>query len=265
MFKKIALSVALVASVVASAATVMDLKGVNEAVIEILKPFNTQRTTAGITFTALEVDDVLTQHFGVKGLYATLGAKNALVFQIPKVEYKYKGADGLPTMDGKLELTLDMVKAFGKATLNDLGSGAEEFVKDFLKELTEEYGDAAQTDAAVDILERDQEGNVTRVKLHVSGVIDLTKLPQGKVAEEEFIIKGSGVLDVSLTKAELSLNLGFNPSYKGFKSDQQGLKEYIERLLNADKSAFDEVAEYVSFVDKVAKDVVEREAQQILK
>lgn len=262
MFKRIALSVAILASVVAGAATVLDLDGVNQAIGDILKPYNTQTTTAAVRFTALDIDENLTQHFGVTAALTKIGSQNLLEFGIPTLEYKYNGPGGIPTLNGAATLKVDLVKAFGQKTLNELAEGAEDLVKDFLKDMTEEYGDAASSEAAVDVLERDQAGNVVRVKMHLSANIDLSKLPQGKTPEKELVISGAGSFDITRTNGELNITVGFNKGYEGFKKDQKGLKEFIERLLSADKETYEEVSQYVYYADKIAEGIVERKQQE---
>lgn len=262
MLKKLAVSAAVLISVVAGAATVLDVEGVNKAVAKILEPFNNDTTTAKLEFTYLDIAEGMTQRFGgVLGI-TKIGKENELAFNISKLDYQYKGETGVPTVDAAADLKLDLVKLLGQKEINEIAGDAAKMVVEFGQEMTKEYGEAVTTEAAVEVLEKDEAGDVVRLKIRVGATIDLSKLPEGKTVDSVEATGGVGTFDFTRNSATLTLNVKMNPDYKGFKSDQTGMKEYIEMLLAGNKETYDQLGEMMGFLDQIATMLVEEKAKE---
>ncbi len=257
MVRKIALTLTFLFSLLASAST-FNLDDVNAAIKEIFAQFNDNLTSVAVTLQELTIDEELTRHVLANGNFTKLGTYNRFDLQIPHVEYRFDNG-GIPTLTARLDLNLDILKAFGHNQLNNMAANAAQMVKDYVNGLTRDYGDAATTDAAVDVAEHDSDGNVTHLKMHLSGKLDLSKLPPGKAPDQEFLIGGELIFEVNLNEAHLDWHSEFNPDYAGFNKGQEGFKAFVERLLARDKDTVAEITQYVTSIDDIASDLVERD------
>lgn len=236
----------------------LNLGEVNQRIAELLKEFNNERTAATVVFEKLESDDVAVRELKANGLLAKIGSQNTLEIRVPKINYQNLAGANDPKFAIDAQAKLDLVKAFGQKMIDDLAPAADDIVKDFLSEFTKGYGDAAVIDAAVDEINRDNDGHVLSLKFHISGKIDLTKLPAEKPIEDEAIRSGQLVIEVTRTQAQAKLSVEMNPKYKYFGEDEIGLKELVEGLLKGDKESYESILSTIRSLDSLADSIVER-------
>lgn len=259
MLKKLAVSV-LVFSSVAGAVTLITKDQVNQKVAAITAPYNVDGSKMEIAFTDLNVSDIRALDFGMKFLVSAKGAANELVLKSEGISYHY-GNGSTPTVNADLSLKLNLLKVFGQDVLNQAANDFEEIVASASQEYAKKYGQAVTVDAKVFEVLKDNAGNVTSAKVRIGAVIDMSKLPEGlEIADIEF----------QSFQAELHINAGgmggrfnlvMNPLYKSFQSDEPGLKEIIESLLNEDAKIYADLTEFAEILHNVANSLVNAQGQ----
>ncbi|WP_115707358.1 hypothetical protein [Legionella sainthelensi] len=253
-FCSLGLSFCLVSSVFASDSPI-DL--LNSEITNILAPFQNQSTTAKLKFDAVEIDDERTTNVILNGLYSKVGSTNTFNVSIDNLSYDY-GDGKSPTTALKGSIGLDLTKFLTRDESNKIIPSAIEFLQELTKEYTEEYGEAISVNGVVTSTTKDTDGNYTGLTALVSAKIDLDKLPEDQSRDSVMVTD----VVVSLT---LNLKTGIaidsyvisNPEYWGFKEDQIGLKEILERLLNRDEEALEMINGLFMYFDYVASDIVE--------
>jgi hypothetical protein len=255
-----ALSLVIGGSALAATGAI-SLSDVNQKVATLVAPFNDQKTAMDFSFTRLAVDEVRATEFGFKGYFVKTGTNNEVTLDIPTAEYSF--GDGTnPTAKLSLSLKFDVVKALGQKLINEFSEGLEDLVVDSAKGYTEEYGTAATIDAKVSEKKVDANGDVEAVKMSLSAKVDLAQLPAEKpVAETEF---KSLDLEISGSRDgfEISATVVLNPEYKRFLVGDDGLKEYVEKLLADDQEAYAELSQFLAILNSVAAWIAEMDANK---
>jgi hypothetical protein len=257
VFQKTAAFV-LIFSSVAIAAGLITKDEVNKKVAAIAAPYNNETTSINVEFTDLNVDTVRALDFGLAAFVSKKGTANELILKLSNAAYHY-GDGANPTVTGDLSLQLDMVKAFGQKTLNDAAVDFEEVLKNMAAEYTQKYGAAVTVDAKVEELIKDANGDVESAKIRLGASIDFAKLPASLTAADVEFKSFQAQLGIGRTGATGSLNVVMNPENKAFAADQPGLKEIIEKLLNDDQKAFDDINQMIQFLDGFADSIVNQE------
>jgi hypothetical protein len=244
-----------------AATGVISLSDVNQKVAALVQPFNDQKTAVDFAFTRLAVDEVRATEFGFKGTFIKAGSNNEVTLDISNADYSY--GDGTnPTANLTASLKLDVVKAFGQKLINDFSEELEDLAVDSAKGYTEEYGTAATIDAKVVEKKVDANGDVESIKMSLSAKVDLTQLPAEKPVTEaefksiEFTVSGSR------DGFEISAKVVLNPEYKRFLVGDDGLKEYVEKLLADDQEAYMELSQYLAIMNSVAAWIAEMDANR---
>ncbi|KTD55716.1 hypothetical protein Lsan_3268 [Legionella santicrucis] len=253
-FCSLGLSFCLASSVFASDSA-LDL--LNSEITNILVPFQNQSTTAKLKFDAVEIDDERATNVILNGLYSKIGSTNVFNVTIDNLSYNY-GDGKSPTTALKGSIGLDLTKFLTREESNRIIPSAIEFLQDLTKDYTEEYGDAVSVNGVVTSTTKDTDGNYTGLTALISAKIDLDKISDEQTRE---LVMVTDVV-VSLT---LNLKTGIaidsyvisNPEYSGFKEDQIGLKEILERLLNRDEEVLEIINGLFMYFDYVASDIVE--------
>ena len=237
----------------AAAFTVQD---VNLKVLDLAKPFNNQTTKMEFAFTKLNVDAVRTLDFGFTGLVSKVGSQNEAKLEFKNAQYAY-GDGTMPTFDLDLAVSIDLVKALGHDVINQYATELDGALLDMSKDFVKDYGPAITVSAKTEELLKDAVGNVTMMKMHLSAVMDMAQLPAAKpVSDVEF-----QTLDLVITADANGLNVTAkvvaNPLYKGFAAGQDGMKEYVEKLLVDDVKTYDDLGRYLAIFDSAASWLVE--------
>lgn len=250
-----------VLSSVAVAAGVITKEAVNAKVAALATAYNNDNTNIQVVFTDLNVDAVRALDFGVKGSVYKKGNQNTLDLKLEGLQYHYGNGEN-PVLTGKLTGQMDLVTAFGQSFLNSAGSDFEDLVKNSAATFGQSYGDALTVDAKLLDLTKDQAGNVVSAKVAVQGVVDFSKLPATlKVEDVEF---KSFQLEMSINRSGVAgaFKTILNPQNKSFSSDQPGMKEAIEKLLNEDAQAYAQINEILKWLNDMADGLVNQKAQQ---
>ncbi|WII72495.1 hypothetical protein QJS83_01255 [Bdellovibrio sp. 22V] len=260
MFRKVAPWV-LLASSVAVAAGVITKEEVNKKVASLTAPYNNASTSMKIEFTDLNVDAVRALDFGINVAITKEGAENKLALQLKDASYHY-GDGSAPTVQGRLLMRLDLVKAFGQPTLNDLGAQLEDIAKGAVAEYGKKYGEAVAVDVKMEDVKKDAEGNLLSARLRFNASFDLAKLPADLKPEDVELRSVKAVLAAGRNGISGRLEAVINPQYKGFQSNEPGLKEYIEKLLSDDKDTYEEIGKALSSLDGIAEWLVTQKAPE---
>ncbi|HWU43881.1 MAG TPA: hypothetical protein VN132_10595, partial [Bdellovibrio sp.] len=208
-----------------------------------------------LNFTDLNVNDVRTLDFGMGASVWKKGANNEINLQLNKIDYHYNNGQA-PTTSGALTLKLDLVKALGQKSLNEVAEQLQLMAQKYASVFAAKYGEAFSLSIDTKDLQKDQQGNVVSASFSLDSSIDLSKLPASVKAED---------VEYKSLKAEISLNRAgvgasfavvLNTQNKSFSSDQVGLEEYIVSLLKDDESAFSSVDRVAGFLNSIADTLV---------
>lgn len=237
-------------------AATFTVQDVNLKVLELVKPFNTKTTSMNFAFTTLNVDAVRTLDFGFTGSVSKVGAQNEAKLEIKNAQYTY-GDGTKPTVDLDVAVSIDLVKALGQDIINQYAKELDGALLDMSKDFIKDYGSAITVSAKTEETRVDAKGDIEFVKLHLNAVMDMAQLPASKpVSDVEF-----QSLDVVVTAGTTGLNLTAkivaNPLNKGFQPNQNGMKEYVEKLLVDDQKTYDDLGRYLAFFDSAASWLVD--------
>ncbi len=259
-FKKRAVlaTIALITGV-ATAAT-LSVSEVNTKVKELLAPFQSESTQVQVEFGDLRLATFGTRAFQVSGQLKKLGKWNTLELSVPEVRYRNTGR-GSPRGAAKFNLKLDLVRALGQPALDSLANEAEDIVVSFAKDMSAELGDAVSISAKVDELLRDESGHVISLRMHVEADIDVKKLPEGVSSRDIPLLWGRIDAKITRTEAELTAMLDLNREYRGFDSDETGIREWIEGLLGQNPTVYEDLTRFVAIVDSLAETLVNLNGQ----
>ncbi len=233
------------------------LPELNTVITEILAPFQTEKSKATFSVLKLEADETNLLKVRVTGFYGRVGRAQAMTVNISDITHSFN--KGLPLTTARGSASIDLTKLFPMEQIDALVDGAEEMVKDIAGNFTREYGDAVALDARMVEKVKGADGHYESFKAFVGVKIDLSKLPEGKNAE-----------DIPLTEAALSINVGLssgiaingqvvhNPGWKGFQADSPlNPKAAVEKLLSRDETAKNKIADILKKIDGMAATLVD--------
>ncbi len=246
---------ALVVSSVALAAT-FTIQDVNLKVLELIKPFNNPVTKMEFAFTSLNVDATRALDFGFTGFVSKLGSQNEAKLEVKKAQYSY-GTGAKPTASVDLNVEFDIVKALGQDVINKVAGELDDALVEMSADFVKDYGSAITVTAKTEELKLDAAGNVEVVKLRLSAVMDFAKLPATKTLDAVEFQTLDVVVRADTKGLTLQGEVVLNPLYRGFQSDQNGMKEYVEKLLVDDEQTYAELKSYLGFFDAAADWIVE--------
>ncbi|MBI4424941.1 MAG: hypothetical protein HY554_14510 [Elusimicrobia bacterium] len=236
------------------------LKALNDAVVDILRPFNNAVTDARLQFTRIGFNDKRATQLGVELDYGKRGSKNELRLKALPVDYAYPETPGaLPQARANIAIGLDLLKLLKQEEINQLGPGADRLIVEYLEQYRREYGDAATLSAEITRKDTDAQGNLTALGLSLGFAIDLSNLPKGKKAENERITAGKVDAQITLKGVSIDASVTLNPNSREFRADQPGLKEALEILLARDPETMEGVRGFIAGLDQAAGQLVEYE------
>lgn len=253
--KALALPIAIFAGVsTATAAAVVakfTVQDVNAKVQKLVAPFNNATTKMELVFTKLGVDEKKTLDFGFTGLVSKVGSTNEAKLEFRKAQYAY-GDGTKPTVDLDVAMTVDLVKAVGQDTINSLADDLDSLALDFAKDFAKDYGSAATISAKTVDKVVGANGDVQKMKIHLNAVIDLAQLPATKELKDVEAQEIELVVTATQQGFEIQGKFVANPNYKGFEQGEDGLKEYVEKLLIDDAKTYDDLNRYLAVLDSAA-------------
>lgn len=253
------LSATVLVSVAAVAAT-FSLADVNAKIATLLAPMNNANTAVKMAFTSLNIDSTKTLDFGMNAELAKVGAENTLKIALKNLQYTY-GDGTKPTVDLDAAVEFDFLKAFKQETLNELSKVLEKLATDFGKDYLKEYGPAATVTAQTSNKVVDANGDIEALTISLDVNIDLSQLPANKPAAEEEIVSFHATATVQRTGFEVTSSMVANPQYSGFQRDGEGLKEYIEKLLNDDAGTYETIGLALGTLNSLADTFVNRKPE----
>jgi hypothetical protein len=246
---------ALVAGV-AVASTATSVTEVNSAIQQILAQFQNRLTAVKVEFKKIEIDDVRAKEAEVTIGYKKSGSVTTLELNIPKLSYDY-GDGTAPTTKLRGQLKLDLTKVFSQREINDLVPSLEQAILDTAAGMTEEYGDAISMDVKITDKKQDEQGNYVSMKGRLKFKFDFAKLPPNRPKNK--VLLSAGQIDVNLnvqTGVGFNVSIVSNPEFDGFKKDNDGLKEYLEKLLAKDPEVLNSISRMVFSLDNSAERIV---------
>lgn len=235
----------------AATAAVFTIQEVNQKVSALTAPFNTSNTTMSLEFTSLAVDAVRATDFGVKAFYKKTTEDNEVVLDLKSAEYAF-GDGKNPTVNLDLGLKFDVVKAIGQDVINEIAQEIDKLAVQFASEQVAEYGTAVKVDAKVLENKVDVNGNVESIKMTLSASLDLSQLLATKPLDDEELKSVELSVTAGRTGFEIKATVVMNPDYRRFNAGDDGLKEYVEKLLSDDNDAYVELSMLLTAMDATA-------------
>jgi hypothetical protein len=232
-------------------AAVFTVQEVNQKVSVLTAPFNTADTAMSLEFTSLAVDEVRATDFGVKAFYRKTTPDNEVVVDLKSAQYTY-GDGKNPTANLDLGLKFDVVKALGQEVINEMAKEIDKMAIELASEHAAEYGPAAKIDAKVIENQVDANGDVESIKMTLSASLDLAQLPASKPLNEEEFKSVELSISAARTGFEIKASVVMNPDYRRFNTGDDGLKEYVEKLLADDTDTYQELSQFLAILDSAA-------------
>lgn len=229
----------------------------NTVIAEILTPFQTAASKATFSVLALETNEQTMTKLKVTGFYGRVGKAQAMTVNVSDITFKFN--DGAPVTRAKGSAAIDLTKLFPAEQIDALVDGAEEMVKDMAGNFTKEYGDAVTLDVRVIEKIKGADEHYESFKAFLGVKIDLSKLPEGKKAEDIPLTEAAVSINIALGSG-LSLNgqVVHNPGWKGWAADSaMNPKAAIEKLLSRDVDAKNKIEAVLKKVDAMAGTLVD--------
>lgn len=227
----------------------------NSAVKTILAAFNNPVTMAQLTFDDVQVNAERALSLKAHGAYRKMGTANVLGLNINEISYNYgDGTAPLSVVDGSVDL--DLLKIIPQTQINEMAPMINEILADLARNLGKDYGDALAVEAKVLEKNVNEKGDLTSIKARIAVKFDLAKLPANKPADDEEITEGSLEFTLGIHGAAINVRAISNPLYKGFRKDEDGLKEILQKLLALDRETIEKIASAAKSLDDSAATIV---------
>lgn len=228
----------------------------NDAIVDLLQPFNTADTKAKVNFGRVETNADRALAMSASVDYAKRGP-NGSATVTGSVDYDYP-VGGVPRTKADLNLGFNVLNVVEQRTINQFGPMADKMVAGFAQDFLSEYGQAAAVNAKVTRRDVDAAGNLTAIAVDLNAKIDLSRVPAAKQASVMFAELGVK-LEITLAGASLKIDLVTNPAHSSFARDQDGLKERLEKLLARDADQMDEIRSMIRMFDQFAGQVTRKQ------
>lgn len=250
----------LVMPLAIAAPKVLKVAEVNQAIDELLQPLRNEKTIVNLSFDELKLSEKYTESVKITAEAVKVGTYNILRFDLPELSYKRNA--GRPVVRGEAKLNLNFVKAFGQKMINDLGPSAHEIVADFVKEYSKDYGQAVKLDAKVTQEVYDANKNLTGLVVRLKASVDMTKLPASMPEREVPLTKLDVVFTATPNRLYIKGMAIMNPTYRGYDKDEQGMKEYLEKILAKDAATLKDISSLAEIVNTFAGYAVEKDSSK---
>jgi hypothetical protein len=240
------------------------LKKLNQAVSELLKPFNSNGAVAKLVFLNLESNESRAVALAAKSRLTLKGVFNTFDLNVKEISYSYPNSpNALPKFKVAGKLDLDLVTALGKDQLNGLMEGVEDIVQDFAKEYMQKYGNAARITIDTTNKQYDEANNLVAQLVKLNFSLNTKALPNS-VDRRNIEILGAKVEAMVTTKSiTAKLEVIMNPEFYAFDRNRDGLKEFIDKLLAQDETLMEnlqrDMQSYFNFISEVVNNKYEEE------
>ncbi len=234
-----------------------NLEQLNSSIALLLAALNNEHSTVTMNVSKADVNETRAVGFAVKSIVAKIGPKAEGELKVD-VNYDYPTTEGAKP---KFSLSAELKAENGNMLkiLNSIGYSQEQMnevfqnlddLKQFIESAKEEYGDAVTYTLEAAPTEKDEAGNLVTANVHLTMNVDPTKLPESvEVAKVQFLaLSFNASLDMR-KGISLSGKVEMNPAANSFSSDQRGLKEAIEGLLNQDSDAVQDLVMITTMID----------------
>jgi len=238
-------------------AAALTLEQVNTKMSQLVAPFNNQTTQVSLVFTDLLADAQRALKFGVDFSYAKQGLDNKVEIKLDEIRYDYDNGVN-PRGQARLSIQTDLVKAFGQPTVNGMGEALGDLAKDFVSGFGEKYGDALSVEAKTSNLVRSEKGDIRSISIELNAAIDFSKLPANVSATEIEVRNFKLVANLNTQGIAARLIVGINPSYKGFKTGEFGMKEMIEKIVSEDQQSYKDIQQLLAIADMFITNLLEK-------
>lgn len=233
------------------------LTDLNAEVVNLLTPFQNDQTKAELVFDDIQTNATNALALRLHASFDKIGSVNTLNLKVDELSYDYAGGIA-PTTVIRGSIGLDFTKMFAPEEINELTNDLEATLKEYAGGYIEEYGSAVTIKALIDQRTTDTAGNTVSMSGVMSFAIDLGKLPANKKVEDVMLSSGQMTFKADFkTGASLDVRMTSNPAYHGFREDESGLKDILDRLLARDPDLMSQLSDLVGMIDGYAGNVVE--------
>lgn len=235
------------------------LKQLNQQLAALLAPYQTDTSQASLVFKKILTDDAHALNLSLTADYKKTGPINTLELNVGRLRYTY-GDGSAPSTQFNASLHLDLTKVIPQNELNQFIPDLQDQLQSLVKQFAEQYGDAAKITVKISNEHKDSQGNYVSLDADIHFTVDLDQLPQSTSRDSVLLTEARIHLSVDLTqKMEIRGTVYTNPEYEGFQQDQQGLKEYLDKLLNRDFETIQEIGSFYQELDGFAGKIVNGE------
>ncbi len=237
----------------------------NSAIKQLLAPLNHKNSLAQIVVKKAEVNKDRAVAFRTGLLVKKVGnitagaLKGTFDYSFPvnnSAEPKVKLALALESRhDGMRKILLNV--GFTDASINQMFEDTEKSVRETAGELLKQYGDAAKVKVVVNHVQKDKDGKYKSMSASLSVQVDLSKLPAATPVDSVLLTEATVNVDLDLSSGiKLTMAGNINKKYSGFQSDQAGLKEVIEAMLNRDEKTLGGLSMMAQLADAILEQAV---------
>lgn len=239
-------------------ANVSQTEKLNQRLKEILSIFNNASTKTFFVVNELDLTPERVSSVKGKVLYTKKGKVDTVILN---VSGSYENKDHKnPKISLKALAKVNILKLLGgEEAVNEAAHRIEAQFKEVVEDQMDEFGDAINVNAQITKKETDRSGNIIQLEGEGSIHVDLSKLSQDNIRENVLWtdIQFKIAFDLLNNQIQLEVSIVSNSSYKGFEKDQQGLKEWIEGLINQNEEQEETIVSFFSQLDKFAKSTIE--------
>ena len=231
-------------SVTAEADSVTKL---NDALKTLLDAFNNQTTSASVTVSKAQINAQRAVELAGNIHYSknySEAKKASLDFG---GSYSYpESTNSVPTTALSGQVQIDLVALVGQNELKSFADDIGKEVESMRSDAKRQYGNAAQINSSIKS-STDASGFQS-----LSAVLAFDIQPDQLSAEKAadvFFTHADIKIDLKTSGATFDVTVISNPKYRAFARDGQGLKEWIESLLNQKKEEMDNIKTIIAFLD----------------
>lgn len=237
------------------------LQELNARILEILTPYNNQTTTAQLVFSDIETNSERALKLALSGVLRKVGSVHTVALTVNHLSYDY-GTGAAPTTQFNGGLEVDLTKFLPQSELNDLIPETEKWIEHYAKNLLAEYGESATIKTQITDKQQNANGDYVAISGHINFEIDLNKLPSNKKLQNVEFLSAQVSFHLNLNQGiSLDLTVISNPRSQYFQHDQDGLKEYLEKLLSNDAAMNESISSSAKALDAFLTDLTNKTFQ----
>ncbi len=228
------------------------IRDLNAAIEEILAPVRDADTQVAIEFTDIQTNAERALAVSLRGHYKKTGPANFVELRLDQLDYAY-GDGTAPISRIKGHLGTDITKILNAEQVNRLVPEIESMIHSIAGDAVREYGDAATVKVEITDRRKNEAGDFTAVSGRIGVYIDLAKLPGSKKSEDIMVTAFEADVSADVkTGFTVSATLISNPAYRGFHTDNEGLKDLLDRFLSREPSTLAELQKFILDLNELA-------------